>query len=138
MQKKYSILSGDAVVGKVQVQRQGLYYQISCRCELTGSVRYKLIAHCGDNTVDLGLCVPKDRQFGVDTRIPIKRLGEGMLSFRLVPRHSGLQGKFVPVSADEPFGYIRSLQSAHLARQDGQIGVVLPEDQSARDNPTGQ
>lgn len=138
MQKEYSVFSGGETIGKVWVQRQGLYYQIRCRCDLTGTVRYKLMASCGDITVDLGLCVPQDKQFGVDTKIPIKRLGEGTLSFRLIPRHSSLEGRFVPVSPEEPFGYIRRLQMAHLALQGGAIGILFAETQSSSDNPTGQ
>ena len=138
MQREYSVFSGEEVIGKVLVQRQGLYYRISCRCQLTGTVRYKLMASCGENTADLGLCVPHGRQFGVDTRIPIKRLGEGSMSFRLLPKHSKMDGRFVPVSPDEPFGYIRQLQKAHLATRDGTVGVVLAEDQKSIDSPTGQ
>ena len=76
--------------------------------------------------------------FGVDTRIPIKRLGEGSMSFRLLPKHSKMDGRFVPVSPDEPFGYIRQLQKAHLATRDGMVGVVFAEDQKSIDSPTGQ
>ena len=126
MQKEYSIFSGGEEIGKVLVQRQGLYYGVCCRCALTGTIRYKLLASCGENTVDLGLCVPMGDRFGVDTKIPIKRLGEGTLTFRLQPRHNKLQGDFVPVVPDEPFRYIRQLQNAHLARQDGIVGIVIP------------
>ncbi len=138
LQQEYSIRSGEETIGKVLVKLQGLYYRICCRCQLTGTVWYKLLARCGDNTVDLGLCIPVDGGFGVDTRIPIKRLGEGELTFRLVPKHNPLEGKFVQISPDEPFRHIRQLQKAHLARQDGHIGVVLTEDQSSKDKPTGQ
>ena len=138
LQSEYLVASGNENIGNVQVQRQGLYYQIRCRCCLTGCIRYKLLASCGENSADLGICVPKDGVFGVDTKIPIKRLGEGTLSFRLVPRHSKVEGSFVPISPDEPFSYIRQLQNAHLEKQDGCIGVVIPQDQNSSDRPTGQ
>ena len=135
MQHEYFIFSGEEKIGNVLVQQQGLYYRIRCRCDLTGAVRYKLIASCGSNTADLGLCVPKDNRFGVDTAIPVKRLGQGELSFSLVPKHSRVEGNFIAVSADEPFGYVRQLQQAHLAKRDGFVGVELQTD---KDNPTGQ
>ena len=138
MQNEYLIFSGGEAVGKASVQRQGLYYAIRCRCKLTGAIRYKLIASGGENTVDLGLCVPMGDRFGVDTKIPIKRLGEGALSFRLQPRHNELRGRFIPVSPEEPFRYIRQLQTAHLARQDGVVGIVIPEGQNSSESPTGQ
>lgn len=138
MQQEYLVLSADKPVGKVSVQRRGLYYSFCCRCKLTGAAGYKLIASCGENTVDLGLCVPHGAEFGVDTTIPIKRLGEGDLTFHLIPKRSKLEGKFVPVSADEPFCYIRRLQNAHLARQDGLVGILVTKDQMETDSPTGQ
>ena len=138
MRQEYSVLSGDEVIGKVFVQRQGLYYLICCRCSLTGDVKHKLIASCGKNTVDLGLCVPHSDGFGMDTWIPVKRLGEGELTFRLLPRHSKPDREFIPVSSEEPFGYIQKLQQAHLAQQDGLVGIIVNEDQNSSDSPTGQ
>lgn len=138
MKQEYSVFSGDEVIGKVFVQQQGLYYLICCRCSLTGDVKHKLIASCGKNTVDLGLCVPYSDGFGMDTRIPMKQLGEGELGFRLQPRHSKPAGEFIPVSPEEPFGYIQKLQQAHLAQQDGLVGIVVNGDQNSSDNPTGQ
>ena len=138
MRQEYSVLSGDEVIGKVFVQRQGLYYLVHCRCSLTGDVKYKLIASNGENNVDLGLCIPHIDGFGMDTRIPVKRLGEGELTFRLLPRHSKVEGAFIPVSPDEPFSYIRKLQQAHLAQQDGLVGIIVNEDQNSSDSPTGQ
>ena len=138
LQNEYLIFSGGEEIGKVSVQRQGLYYSIRCRCMLTGAVRYKLIASGGEGTVDLGLCVPIGDRFGVDTKIPIKRLGEGTLNFRLQPKHKHMQGKFFPVLPEEPFHYIRQLQTAHLARQDGAVGVIISDDQNSSESPTGQ
>lgn len=88
--------------------------------------------------MDLGLCVPHSDGFGMDTRIPVKRLGEGELTFRLLPRHSKPDGAFIPVSPEEPFGYIQKLQQAHLAQQDGLVGIIVNEDQNSSDSPTGQ
>ena len=138
LQKEYSVFSGGEEIGKVWVHRQGLYYHICCRCALTGAIPYKLQATCAEKTVDLGLCVPKGQDFGVDTSIPIKRLGEGMLSFQLMPRHKKSEGRFVPISPEEPFHYISQLQQAHLSKQDGVVGIVLPGNQNSSDSPTGQ
>lgn len=138
MEKEYSVFSGKEEVGKVWVQRRGLYYRICCRCALTGTVPYKLIASCGDNTADLGLCVPQREGFGVDTGIPIKRLGEGPLTFRLIPRRKKSEGRFAPISPEEPFHHIAQLQNAVLAKRDGVVGILVPEGQNSSDSPTGQ
>ena len=138
MQQEYYVLSGDETIGKVLVQRQGLYYHFHCRCAITGAVKYKLLANCGENTVDLGLCIPHSDGFGMDTKLPIKRLGDGELTFRLIPKHNKPEGEFIPVTPEEPFGYIQKLQQAHLAEQDGLMGIMVGEDQNSNDNPTGQ
>ena len=138
MQQEYPVISGNETIGKVQVLRRGLYYQIRCRCDISGAVKYKLTVGCGENTLDLGLCIPYSDGFGIDTSVSVKQLGEGELNFRLVPKHHKLDGRFVPVSAEEPFAYIRQLQQAHLARQNGLIGILFSEDQSSRESPTGQ
>ena len=138
MEKEYSVFSGGEEVGKVWVQRRGLYYRICCRCALTGTVPFKLVASSADNTADLGLCVPQGEGFGVDTSIPIKRLGEGDLSFRLMPRHKSPEERFIPISPNEPFRYISQLQRAHLAKRNGAVGIRLPESQNSSDSPTGQ
>ena len=138
MLQEYPAFFGNEEIGKVFVERLGLYYGICCRCTLTGSVRLKLMAECGENRVDLGLCVPQGSLFGVNTKIPIKRLGEGKLQFHLIPKLQKIDGRFVAVSPNEPFAYIRQLQNAHLARQDGHLGIALAENQNSRVKPTGQ
>ena len=133
---QYSVFSGEEEIGKAQVQQQGLYYHIRCRCKMTGAVRYKLLVRCGENNLDLGLCVPHTDGFGVDTKIPRKRLGEGTMTFYLTPWHAA--GTFLPVSTDEPFGYIHQLQNARLAVRNGIVGIILDDRQNSMDKPTGQ
>lgn len=125
--ENYDVLLGDKPVGKAYVERKGLYYRIRCRCGLSGEVIYKVLVSCGGEQENLGILVPVGEEFGLDTRIPVKRLGEGSLSFRAMPRHSGLRGKFVPISPEEPFRYIARLKDAFLETRNGQIGIVIKE-----------
>ena len=106
--------------------------------DFLSTVKGSLLACCGDHTVDLGICVPHGDRFGIDTKVPIKRFGEGTMTFRLVPKHNKIEGTFLPVSPDEPFSYIQKLQQAHLATQGGLVGVVVTEDQSSKESPIGQ
>ena len=43
----------------------------------------RLFVRCGSREENLGIVVPMDGGFGLDTRIPVKRLGEGEMEFRL-------------------------------------------------------
>ena len=105
MDKVYDILLGDEPVGCAQVKREGLYYSFCCSCKLSGDVLCKIIVICGERTEDLGICVPKGNGFGLEKKVPIKRLGDGTLRF------------------------IGNLQKAHLEMRGTQIGAVLHDEQ---------
>lgn len=127
MEGNYEVNFGGQAVGKVQVRRQGLYYVFHCRCRLTGEVVSKLVVHTGNHQENLGILVPMGDGFGLDTKVPVKKLGEGIPSFQVVPNRVVLQGQFVPIRAEEPFAYITRLQNAFLARLEGEVGAVIQE-----------
>lgn len=123
----YDILLGGQPVGKAAVQRKGLYYEFDCRCDFTGEVMYRLWVRCGEHSENLGIPVPEGGKFRLTARIPVKRLGDGKLEFSAVPKHTELAGKFIPLSPEEPFRYLRRLQDAVLQVRDGKVGVVIRE-----------
>lgn len=127
MEGNYPVAFGQTTVGKVQVQRQGLYWRFTCRCQLSGDVVCRLVVRCGGKQESLGIVVPLDDGFGLDTKVPVKRIGEGKMEFALVPRHEIAMGTFVPISPEEPFAYIQRLKNAFFERRYGQAGVVLKE-----------
>jgi hypothetical protein len=127
MEVVYDVLLADKPVGAASVKKEGLYYVFNCQCLFSGEVLYTLAASCGEQTVNLGICVPVNNGFGLKTRVPIKRLGEGKMKIYAVPRHRELTGKFIPIRSEEPFAYIKFLHSAYLQIRDSQFGVVIPE-----------
>ena len=127
MEGMYPVFFGHSQVGKVQVQKQGLYYRFLCRCQLSGDVVCRLTVRCGGSQESLGVVVPMDDGFGLDTKIACKRLGQGIPEFQLVPRHETSMGIFIPISPEEPFSYIRRLKDAYFERRYGQPGIVLHE-----------
>ncbi|MDD6201006.1 MAG: hypothetical protein PUB93_07045 [Firmicutes bacterium] len=128
MEGVYQVLLGGQSVGKMRVERQGLYYRFSCRCEFSGEVIYKLEVTCGGRTESLGIPVPEGGAFVLNTKLPAKRIGDGVPQFRAVPRHGVLTGRFVPLSPEEPFAYLSRLQNAFLEIRDGRPGIVLRDD----------
>lgn len=126
MEGIYPVFFGSQQVGKVQVQKQGLYYRFFCRCKLTGDVVCRLMACCGGLQESLGVVVPVEDGFGLEKSVPVKRLGQGPAEFRLVPRHETAVGIFVPLSPEEPFAYIKNLKNAYFERRYGQAGIVIP------------
>lgn len=121
----YEILLGGQSVGTVEVSKEGLYYHFDCHCDFTGTVMYRIAVKCGETEWSLGIPAPEDGKFVLRTRIPIKRVGEGELSFRAVPKHADLTQKFVPISPEEPFAYLQRLQNAFLQARDGRVGIVI-------------
>ena len=123
----YEIMLGGESVGQAVVRRQGLYYRFSCRCDLSGEVIYRITVTCGGKSESLGIPVPKNGEFYLDTRLAASRMGEGEPKFAAVPRRPDLGGMFVPISPEEPFRYLHRLENAFLVRKDGQLGIVIPE-----------
>ena len=120
---------GDRSLGKAQVERKGLYYHIYVQCDLDGVLMYKVLLRCGNKEENLGILVPQDGGFGLRTRIPIKRIGEGILNFSVRPRHQKVGEHFIPLSPEEPFRYISRLKHAYLVRKNGVSGIVFSKNQ---------
>ena len=123
----FEIKDGANSVGKVTVEQQGLYYRISCRCHLTGKGMHRLMVCCNEKQEDLGTLVPMDGAFGIEKRIPVKRLGEGIPEFMLMSKDRVQKGKFIPVYPEEPFSYMSRLKDAYLERRNGQLGIMICE-----------
>lgn len=134
-EKQCPVYLGNKAVGKVRIVRQGLYYVFFCRCQLTGDIICRLHVSCGTCQVDLGILVPVDSGFGLETKIPAKRLCEGEMAFHLTPGHCTAGVKYVSIYPDEPFHYIRALKTAFLSRSSGQSYAVIQEPQGK--NPLG-
>lgn len=127
MEENYGVYFGSRLAGKVQVQRQGLYYRFACRCQISGDVVCRLHVRCGDKRENLGVVVPMDGGFGLDTKLPVKRLGEGNMEFTLIPKHEVSEGTFVPIYPEEPFAYIERIKKGFLVKKGEQVGVVFKE-----------
>lgn len=127
MDEQHPIKLGDKIVGKAEVHREGLYYRIRCRCYELGKGVYRVTVACGGREESLGILVPEGLDFCVATRIPVKKIGEGLLSFSAVPKHGPVEGRFVPLSPEEPFRYIAALKNAYLAKRDGRIGLIIKD-----------
>jgi len=125
LERSYLVTAGKKSTGKVTVHRQGLYYRISCRCSLSGDDMYRLVVTCGSVQEKLGILVPKDGSFVLETSVPVKRIGEGDMSFSLLSKQEKPTDNFVPIYPEEPFGYISRLKESFLTHKDGQNGILV-------------
>ena len=125
MEQKYAVTVCGKQVGIVSVKRQGLYYHFSCRCCLEGNVIYRLVITVGHSSLNLGIPVPEGGSFTLNTKLPVKCIGEGDMSFTLVPKHEPFSGTFIPISPEEPFAYISRLRNAFLVLRNEQVGICI-------------
>lgn len=128
MRVVYEIMLADQCIGTAEVKKEGLYYRFHCRCMLSGEIMYQLVVMCAENKYNLGILVPVEDKFGIDTSLPIKKFGDGDFSFFVTPRHPDIGNKFIPIRADEPFSYLEQLNSAYLDVQNGVIGIAISEE----------
>ncbi len=122
---EYDIRMGRDVIGKANVERQGLYYHFSCRCRLSGAVIYRVMVTCDGHSENLGVLMPMGDVFGLEKKLAVSRLGVGVFRFQAMPKHQQSIGQFVPIRPEEPFAYITRLQDAFLEIREGQVGVVI-------------
>lgn len=127
MEGTYVITQFGEAVGQATVRRQGLYWQFSCRCDLSGETVCRISVTCGDKQVNLGILVPEGGKFVLNTKVAASKLGAGVPEFRVLPRRPEIKGKFIPLRPEEPFQYLHRLEDAFLARQNGQIGLMIPD-----------
>ena len=145
MADTYEIKYEQMPVGTAQVEKQGLYYCFSCRCNLPQEGMYRIFVSSGTGREDLGICIPKDGGFGMDKKIPTKRLADGPLAFTLHPKDGPTQiqekpeetpvqtaepeyepMRFVPVTEEEPFEHLDELEHAVLTEEGDQLGILIP------------
>lgn len=129
MEQSFPVTVCGKHAGKVWVQRKGLYYLFSCRCNISGNIMYRLMVTCGRMQENLGILIPQEHGFGLEKTLAVRRIGEGDMSFTLVPKHEVSSGTFVPISPEEPFAYISRLKESFLAHREGQVGICIAKKQ---------
>jgi len=132
----YDILMDTQVVGQAEVTQEGLYYRFSCRCTPPDEGVHRIIVSDGDNTKDLGICVPTGEWFCLVSRVPVKYLSGEKLEFTLVPKDK--KQTAVPVATDEPFHALDKLDSAYLQQSEGGTEIVIDPAPDQQDSDLSQ
>lgn len=124
---EYKICFGKETVGRAYVHKEGLYYCFRCSCELRSEIICRVTVSCGGHHENLGILIPVGDRYVLSKRIPVKRLGNGIFQFHVIPKHQELEDKFISVYPEEPFQYIQRLQNAYLKYHSGGIGIVIQD-----------
>ena len=125
MEVFYPMILNGKPVGKMSVRRKGLYYCFRGRCSLPGDGIYRAAVQCGTHQERLGVLIPDEDSFRITTSVPIKRIGEGELSFLILSDNVKPSGVFVPINPEEPFAYIARLKDSFLEIQNGEPGIRI-------------
>lgn len=127
MNTVYAVSYGKEAVGKVQLQKQGLYYRVIFRCRLRDSGIFRLYAAWNGGKENLGVVLPEGDGYVLDRKIPVNRFMEDGLHFYVSSeggyRRERDEGVFCPISPEEPFLYIDRLKTAFLQSENGKIGI---------------
>lgn len=151
MDEIYAVMYRDEQVGKLQMQKQGLYCRLQCRCQLPGDDIYRLRMVQGKDSTHIGVLVPEGDGFLLDKKIPVKRIPAGELRFvvrgsrepeepeeRPEEKPEQMQEQtqetipeekeFVPICEEEPFSALEQVRGSVLAWQDDQPGIFVQKD----------
>lgn len=129
MEKYYPINRNGIAVGKMCVQKEGLYYCFSGQCTLNRDDIYRVVVTCGVREMNLGVLIPEGSSFLIRKKVPIKQVGEGSWEFRVISDCFSTTSVFVPIIPDEPFSYLSRIKGSFLRLQNGNPGILLNEAQ---------
>lgn len=130
MDGTYGIYIGNDQIGTAHVERQGLYYCFTCRCQLHSSVIYKVTVSCDGHQENLGVLIPQGEGYGLTKKVPVKALGQGRPEFWVSPTYTAPEGIHVDIYPEEPFRYIARLEQAYLERRRERLTIVIPAGES--------
>ena len=105
-------------MGRVELEREGLYYRLSCRCRVPDNEMHRLYAD-GEK---IGVLIPENGDLVLETKVAVKRLKEGC-SFSLEEKARN----FIPIHPGEVFGHLGKLRQAKFAFREGEPGIFLEE-----------
>lgn len=125
MVKVYSIYYGHNLVGQARFARQGLYYHIYCDIKRVDNNLYRVYVQCGNDHVDLGICVPEGNRFVINKRIAIKSLNEEPECFHLIADADVKRS--IPVLENKPFDYIQELNNSKYLYTENKAYVICPK-----------
>lgn len=123
--ESYQVYCNDVTVGHVMLENAGLYYRVMCQCNPSEQSLYKLIAVCGSERVNIGICVPSGGGIGLDKKVPRKKFDLHKTRFCLVSHSEKNTGNFIPLFPDKPFDWLEQLEASHFLIRDGIKGLLM-------------
>lgn len=121
----YDIYIGPNEIGKAEMIREGLYIRIRCFCNIKKKGIYRIYM-CGSNkTVDLGVCVPRNSGYAVNTKIAAKEIPEGLIQFEVKNSLDLCEDSFIKLDPDRPFLQLSKLKRVRLKYHNGERMLII-------------
>lgn len=130
---EFDLFYNGEVVGKCQVEQQGMFYRINCCCKLPSDEKYYLW-FCEHR---LGLCTPNDSECQLTVRIPVRKLDISNGKFLIKPNKDSRKHYYLD-RVEEMIPIIHNLPSLRLCKVDGRIAVYITECQAPGLPDSGQ
>ena len=111
-------------MGQLQLSQCGLYYEVVFRCRPQKET-LRLVDDCDEGEVSIGICAPIASGFGVNRKIPVKKLGMGAHAFRLIPVETPESPEFYEISEDKPCEVLSLISCARFTRAGGKPGLTI-------------
>lgn len=111
------------VVGEATIEKEGLYYHISCVCNLPTDKIYRVFAITPSEEVNLGVCRPENTQMCLETKVSARRIGDTAPEFYIIPKCENTY-EFYEVVSEQPFADIMILRECRFAVKGGKLGVI--------------
>lgn len=114
---EYRIYDHDDPVGCVLVTREGLFYRLVCTFFPKTTGKFRILLHTNGSMIDLGLCIPSEKGYGLTTRVRIKDINTKNIRFQ------AMQYGCYPIIKNGEFPFLHKLRYAHL--ENGEIPVAV-------------
>lgn len=121
MKREYKIYFDDGVIGRATVEEVGLYLDIDCRCKSSFGI-VRVLANCTDHQENIGICVPKDGEMAIRTKIPKKKL-QTLTNFTAVMKKEEI---WIPIVDGKPIEHLDKILYARFSVREGRPGLVIP------------
>lgn len=126
---KYDIQYCGKPVGTIAAEREGLYMRFAGAAILPQGHIYRLSVQFEDVSIDLGVLLMDGNHFGINAKVPSKRMGSGEPLFCVTSTEE--KKYFIEMDEHKPFEYLSALPGAVLGHNGDRRGILIKGDQGA-------
>ena len=127
MVNTYDVFLDGKAVGTASLEKEGLYWKITCRCNVPNDVPYEVLLRAGEH-INLGLLVKEEMAHCLTRRIAMKRIREDQLCFEATARIAKPAEVFQCIASEEPFAYLEEIKGCKLEEKDGHVGLLIKQE----------